>query len=243
MDLYRSVVSFNADEVIILEKSAEGIRREKIAYSSIKAVKNSVDLLEAALTIFTENKNHSIKYNSVSEEMMNDVIEIIRKKYRKHSEECRIETEFEGTITDQLFRNLINISGKKEKITAVSFQKTKKLKKINMTFQDYIHFNFNLELQGYIYLRTDKELIAINRNKEIKKKRAVDYSYNYTYIPFSNIHSAVFIPDPDYKDIYKLKVSLEKSDQIEFTSSGQTKEDFAEILGGYIFILNDFSLP
>ena len=235
MDLYRSVVSFNTDEIIILEKTEEGITEIKVPYSSIKAVKNMVDLLEAVLTIFTENKNHSIKYNSISEEIMNNVIEIIREKYRLNTEDCRIETQFKGEVTDQLFRNLINLSRKKEEITAVSFQKTKNTKKVNMTLKDYILFNFNMELQSYIYLRTKKELIAVTRNKEIKKKRAVDYSYNYTYIPFSNIHSAVFVPDQDYKDIYRLKISLEKSDQLEFTASAQTKEDFTEILDIYSY--------
>ncbi len=76
MNFYRSIVSFNIDEIIILENSEDSITEVKVPYSSIKAVKNMVDLLEAELTIFTENKNHSIKYNSVSEEMMKNVIEI-----------------------------------------------------------------------------------------------------------------------------------------------------------------------
>ena len=166
---------------------------------------------------------------------MNKVIDILRNKYTVNSETCRIESEFTGKISDQLFRNLINISEKKEKLIPLSFQKTLPVKKTNRDIMDYILFNFSLELQSYIFMRTDKELVAVNRNREIKKKRAVDYSYNYTYIPFSNIKTAEFIPDPEFPGIYIFNIILENSKALSFITARQTKEDLNEIIDIYSF--------
>ena len=235
MDFYKSIVSFNKDEVIILEKTEKEITSEHFSYDRINAVKNMIDLLEAVLTIYTDIKEHKIKYNSVSEELMDKVLDILRYKYTINTEACRIESEFKGKITDQLFRNLINISAKKDKLTALSFQKTLPVKKEKRDIKDLILFNFNLELQSYIFLKTDKELVAVKRNREIKKKRAVDYSYNYTYIPFSNIKTAEFIPDPVFPDIYIFNITLENSKALSFITSEQTKEDLNEIADIYSF--------
>ena len=235
MDFYKSIVSFNKNELVILEKTEKGISSEVFSYDRIKAVKNMIDLLEAVITIYTDTKIHKIKYNSVSEDLMNKILDVLREKYAANTETCRIESEFTGEITDQLFRNLLNISARKDKLTALSFQKNLSVKKVNRSIKDYILFNFNLELQSYIFLRTDKEFIAVNRNREIKKKRAVDYSYNYTYIPFSNIKSAEFIPDPQFPDIYILNVSLENNTVLSFTTSKQTKEDLNEIIDIYSY--------
>ena len=235
MDFYRSIVSFNRAEIIILEKSWTEITEKKILYKDIKAVKNMIDLLEASLTLFTADENFSIKYSSVSEEIINNVITILRKKYSEDSDPCRIETEYEGKITDQLFRNLISISGKNYSLIPLSFQKTTTVKRENTSIKDYLLFNFKLELQSYIFMRTEKELVAVTRNMEIKKKRAVDYSYNYTYIPFSNIEFIDFIPEPEFPDIYILRISLSASASISFVTSGQTKKDFAEIIDIYSY--------
>ena len=61
MDFYKSIVSFNKDEVIILENTENGITNEHFSYSRIKAVKKMIDLLEAVLKIYTDNKEHRIK--------------------------------------------------------------------------------------------------------------------------------------------------------------------------------------
>ncbi len=232
MDFYRSIVSFNKEEVVILEKAENGISTDVISYQSIKAFKNMIDLLEAELTLYTETKSCTIKYSSVSEDIMNRVIGILREKYIKESDHYNFSTEYRGKITDTLFRNLINDSNNKGAVTAVSFQETVPVKKDRLNIMDIVSLNFSLELQSYIFLKSEKELIAVNRNKEIKKRRAVDYSYNYTYIPFFNIKSAEFIPYPEFPDIYIFKISLKNSETLSFLCLKQTKTEFREIVSG-----------
>ena len=235
MDFYKSIVSFNKDEVSVFRKNRKEITSEHFSYDKIKAVKNMVDLLEAVMTIYSDGKIHTIKYNSVSEELMNKVLYTLRKKYIVNTEKCSIESEFKGEITDQLFRNLLKISSIKEKITPLSFQENLPVKKTNRNIKDVIFLNYNMELQSYIFFMTEKEFIAVNRNKEIKKKRAIDYSYNYTYIPFSNIKTAEFIPDAQFPGIYILCISLENSEKLNFTTSKQTKDDLNEIIDIYSY--------
>ena len=235
MDFYRSVISFNRDEIQILEKSWTEINIKKISYINIRALKNMIDLLEAELTIYTEEENYSVRYSSVSEDIINNVIAIIRGRYLQNSESCRIMTEYKGEITDQLFRNLINISGEKEHLIPVNFQKSVPARKENMKLKDYIMLNYRFELQSYIFMRTEKELVAVNRNKGIRKKREVDYSYNYTFIPFSNIESVEFIPDPEFKEIYILNIKPGKALSLSFPVSKETINDFSEISDIYSY--------
>jgi hypothetical protein len=85
-------------------------------------------------------------------------------------------------------------------------------------------------LQDCMFLTNGKELIIINRNKEVKGKKEPDYSYKHTYTSLDFITDIDFKDEPELKNLQTLTIGLGSSKITLKVSSEVTLKTLASIL-------------
>lgn len=81
MNMYDYVVALYEVDLLILERDGEDVKTLSIPYSDIVTLRHSEDLLSGQLHIYTVGKCYSLPYSTVSAEMADHIVDLIRVRY------------------------------------------------------------------------------------------------------------------------------------------------------------------
>lgn len=215
MDLYDYLVGAYDKYLHILKRIGKSVTERILYYYDITAVKDIHALLKGDLILFTQNGQEVIEYNTVSEEIILKLINIIEGKIAIDTQRILIEgipadNPDEGKL-GILFFNLFNeLQTINPELSLCAYQtdiyirRTRELrKKLEET---------RISLSKIAFIVDDKELIVLERKVPIRKRYKEEYEYSYLYIPFQNITGAVLkeLDNQRYLYILELKAKGQK---------------------------------
>jgi hypothetical protein len=211
MLLYNAVVALFDSKVIILRRKEGSVDRFDVSYEDIVYVQNTTDLLMSTLTLATKEFIQTVDYKPVPEDVMDRAVHIIREKCLARSKTFDISNIPEHIVVEsQLFKNLLReeVDDDKE-IKLVEYQPFVELVRSAPTAKDRVKDLFSGPvLQDCMFLTNGKELIIINRKKEVKGKKDPDYSYKHTYTALDQITDLSFKEEPELKNLQTLTIAL-----------------------------------
>ncbi|RDU22529.1 hypothetical protein [Anaerosacchariphilus polymeriproducens] len=209
VDLYDYVIAMYQDFIHIAKREEEKeVSELKILYSDIECVENYIDLLDGRLKIYLHNSLFEIKYNAVSEDIIQEMIQLIRSKYTQSTYQLFEKSYCLNESMDNIYFTLLKqlkSDGSNEKIFAMQpVIRTKeiensKIKKLYRTF-------FYKKLLSSVFLSNEQELIILSRGKTFKQFREVIYSYSFKFIPLENIINIEQEILSEYQNIVRIGV-------------------------------------
>lgn len=213
--LYDYVIALYEEYIYILKRVGNEVEQMQVLYHDIECVENFVDLLDGKFTLYLHDKKIEIRYNSVSEDIIQEILHLIRGKYAQemcnHSKLDSISLDFKNIKfkrMDDVYRTLLNQlkrEGSCGSIIAMqpSFKiRTENSHRIKKLYQILIY----KKLLSSLYLVNSKELIIISRGKYIKNFREAVYSYAHVFIPLGNILDKVIESVPEYRDTVSIVI-------------------------------------
>jgi hypothetical protein len=211
MLLYEAVVALFDTKVIILRRKEGSVERFDVSYEDIVYIQNTTDLLMSTFTLATKDYIQTVDYKPIPEDVMDRTVHIIREKCFARSKRFDISDIPEHIVVEsQLFKNLLReeVDDDKE-IKLVEYQPFVELVRNTPTPKDRVKDLYSRPvLQDCMFLTNGKELIIINRNKEVKGKKDPDYSYKHTYTSLDQITDLTFKDEPELKNLQRLTIVL-----------------------------------
>jgi hypothetical protein len=212
MDLYDYVICMYETYGYILKRQGKEVEEIKFDYDQVESLENFKDLLLGILTIHLNNSRIIIPYNVVSQEIIDQLIKIIRdrytnKKYEKIESINRIEY---SEVTETLYENIINKMNLQGDILYImAFQPSVKItKNTRQLYQKLLEFIRSNLLLSTLHLSDDRELLVISRGKPIRHLREAVYSYCITYIPIERINNVKFDKYEKYNNLLIVYISI-----------------------------------
>lgn len=211
-DLYDYLVGAYDKYLHILKRTGKKVTERKIYYGDISAVKDIHALLKGVLILFTQNGPAVIEYNTVSEEIILKLINIIEKKICIDTQSIRMESipvEYssdESTI-DILYFNLFNkLQSVRPGLSLIAYQPAMWIQ-ITRGLRQRLNEE-KLKLSKTAFITNDNELIVLERNMPMRKKYKNEYEYSYLYIPFQSITGAALkeLDKQQFLFIFELRV-------------------------------------
>jgi len=210
MDLYQYVIGMYDNYVYILERNGKTVLETKFLYGEIEGIENFTDLLLGRLTIYLKDRKVKVNYSSVSEDIIINLIKIIRDRYTKkiYKEMPMYNKECENL--DTLYINLLHSMKSRGDLMNISaVQPTIKVKATNQSILKKLLYSLNQQkLLSSIHLSNDKELLVLSRGKAFKFRSDTILSYSLTYIPIEKIQTITFVKDETHFNLQKLYINI-----------------------------------
>jgi len=183
-DLYDYLVVLYPENLKIMYRLEEPQNSIIIPYCNILAISKLVDLLQGELTLLLRNRKITIPFNSVSEDIIDDVISILENH-------CCFETELELpqantslSSLSMLYSNLIRKEKKCGDLTLISYQPTFKTEKIkNNLWEQLSEIFFRYTIRESMILADAHKFIIYNSIPQIVKYSKGHYGYTRTVVP------------------------------------------------------------
>lgn len=193
MDLYDAVVAVFKSHIIFLKRDEHRVKEIKIKMADIVAVENSHFFLFGKVTIYTRHDKQEITYNTVSQETIELLVNIIlmHMEYKEH----KIDFDFlhyDTETIDYLFAHIISKMRKNDdKIGLIAYQPKYELQpKKDIISRLLEAFNKGQQITCTAFLVNPKKIVIINRTSPLKEGDEEDYAYTYIYLPIHNATNA-----------------------------------------------------
>ncbi len=194
MDLYDYLIGAYDKYLLILKRTGKRVTRQRIYYSDISAVKDMHALLKGELALFTQDGPAVIVYNTVSEEIIFKLVNIIERKTCFEGRTIRMENipvEYsadESTI-DILFFNLFNRLQKADPaLRLIAYQPALRIRRTRDLKQRLK--KEKLQPSKTAFIVNDKELIVLERDMFTRKKNKAGLDFSYLHTPLQSITGA-----------------------------------------------------
>jgi hypothetical protein len=194
MDLYDYLIGACETYLHIFKRIGKTVTEKKVDYSSIIAIEDAHSLLYGKLTLLTIEQSAIIEYNTVSKETISKLINIIENKISFGPRKSGIESIpvfYSPDRQDSLDMHLFNLINQLQQvdpgIKLAAYQQDIHTKRI-MELKKKLKIS-KLRWSNTAFLINDKELIILERQTSVKKKKDIDqHYYSFVYIPFQNIN-------------------------------------------------------
>ena len=212
MDLYDYVVGMFEEYICVLKRIGDRVQEQKIYYTHIHAVKNIQALLKGEVYFYTNNEIMTIKYNTVSQDVISAMIDIVRSKYMgKKARKLDMENiPYSIQTIEYLYVHLINrLKQNEEGIKLVAYQPNIQiLNRSRSVIQSIIRFfSSRLLLLCTAFITNGNELIVLEQEKPVRENRKSLLTYTHLFLPLDRITDVEI-------DAYKKNCAM---DQIRFT--------------------------
>jgi hypothetical protein len=190
MHLYDAVIALFPTYLLSLNRDGDNVIETRVSLNDIYAIKNTIFLLQGTLLLYNIKTISKIGYNSVSAEIINDLIDKIRSLKSYQPQPLRLSAMHYDTDTiDYLYVNLINrLKKSEENIRFIAYQPTVAAPARDGFFGKLLDkFSPKLSLSCTAFITNDKELIIIERQAKIIEKGKTGYAYSYLYLPIIHI--------------------------------------------------------
>lgn len=233
LNSYRYVVGVYDSFLYIIENKITGISSRKLHYKDIIYIKINQVLLKGLLEITAHKERIIINYNTVSDDIIEDLVKFIRKKNTYHntlSKKYPLCTNIPDNA-EFLYKNLFyRIQHKEDYITFLAYQPEVKLTtQITNRFLKLLTQMIDLYLSSYLYISNNYELIVISRNTIFKRGAKHLYGYSVTYIPFKGIIEVTEKPHLVFNTIKQMVLQFSNKDiKLFFSDNNPDYNKFME---------------
>lgn len=192
MDLYDYLVGAYDTYLHIYKRAGKSVDEQKIDYRDIVAVRDVHALLRGELILFTPGGQVSLVYNTVSEDVVLKLINIIEDKISGAARNIAMESlpvEYVPGNDDYLeilFINLFNkLKETKPGVNLVALQPLidiKRTRSLKISMEEKACAPSKLA-----FITNEKELIVLIKELPELKRQKHTYVYSYLYVPYQNI--------------------------------------------------------
>lgn len=220
MLMYSRVVCFNEETLLILEVKQENIISNEIEMSQICFISSSRELLDSHIIIGTHEKTIDIDYNSVSSDICNHLMKLLRDKV--FVEESKVDASVimdKSKVDHMVYNNMLNQIPDHEDLVLLAYQpKLRVERKFGSTAEALLNGHRKYDLQDVMFLGNPKELIVIDSVHDIKTSDEADYSFRYAYIRLDAITRIEMVEDSLVSGVEDMHIHIGEC-RIEFKVS------------------------
>ncbi len=211
MHLYDMVVGIFPGRLLILQRDNNSVIERWIELNDIKYITVTETLLSGRVIFYTTDDEITIKYNTVSHEIITRFLTILRSlQYRDKLKLPLPEINFRTADIDILYYNLLREMKTQEPDNRFIAYQPNFIIPLKNSFWKKIYSRIST-IKCYastVFLINSSELIIIDRSTQVRKGKDSTYSYTFTYIPIANIASISLDTIPAAQEIYRLTIKL-----------------------------------
>lgn len=221
MLLYDTVVSIDGSKLRLYIGTESGCEEKETDIRNITYIQCMINMLTGRLILGTTNEIIEFNFNPVGREIVEEAISTLRKKYVTDFMQIDLEKLDEKVHVDSfLYQTLLSQAKKKENVKVVEYQpfvelenrKSADLRKSKEALDEPV-------LQDSLFLTNGKEVLIMNRLKEVKEETEADYGYLNTYIPLEYISNISTVKDEKLEHLQNLIFKVKGSKVIFKVSS------------------------
>jgi len=192
MNLYDYLVSLYGDDLVILERTGEDrVVTETFAYRDILLLRLTENLLQGNLHLGLRDKAYDLPFNTVGKDLMNRVVDLIRKRYLDPAAPVAPPPEsplMEGELSF-LFAGLLRAGRSREPEQRVlAWQPEAALGTHEASaLRSLLLGMIDMRLLESLHLSNGRELKIISRGRTYKYRGQAIYGIDSCYIPTANL--------------------------------------------------------
>jgi hypothetical protein len=230
--LYNFVIGIYPEYIYVMERVGDSVSVKKIQYDSIVAIRHFVRLLFGQFIIYTDQFQIIIEYNTTSQNTIEHLITLIRRKSKSATEFNIVSPEFSTDDFSFAYKNIWQrLSILNENLSVLSHQKEmyvdySKDLPVHRIFQ----FIIKPKMLESIVLTNKKELIFIMRDNGFSFYNAKVYSYTYTFLPVKSIVKITSENSVKYTAISKIIIeTVKETFEFNFSSNSSIIKTLLEL--------------
>jgi len=191
---YDYLISLYPTRLVILSRHGDLVVTESVAYSEICSLYSVHDLLRGCLRVVTSSHAYEIPYSTVSSDLMERVIDLIRSFYTESDQAVPVEAAtFEnGEGLSFFFSNLLDDELRRNpdlRILASQIETPMAAYEVTGWRRAFARVT-RRRLLDSLHLTDGRELVVIDRGQPFRYGRQAIYARNTVYLPLSRIASA-----------------------------------------------------
>ncbi len=228
MHLYNYVVGLYPKYLYIMKRVEDIVETSTVEYGSIMGVTHSVRLLHGQLTVYTDSSMFQINYNTSSQDIIENIISVIRKKSAGQSTDRIMFPQHPVTKISYGLTNILEKMKELDPETKVIAYQSEKRLQYTASFPVRRLFNFFLKprLLESLILTNGIELQFVLREDGFSYRDAKSYELSFFYMPVHRVSEIVLVPSKRFKNLIEICIQLsihqflfhvdEKSSAVDF---------------------------
>jgi hypothetical protein len=235
MPLYNYVIGCFEDRIYIYEREDLNVRKQIVGVSEICALKDLKNLLLGEYQIFTKGSTVKFSYNTVSNNIISKLTDWIRSKYNDEDpkdDAPHIDNDDVATIDiiySNIYRKMIEND---HSLKIIGLQPKEKLKfKTQSPVQRIYKTVMTSHIQSSLYLKSQTDIILLQRSNNFTRKGHSNHSNAYTFIPYKHIDQVVTTSSAltDEVEHVSIKAGIHVFDAM-FTANNVSANGFVDYL-------------
>ena len=208
MNLYDYVVSLYQEELLILERVGDAVRLETFLYRDIQCLRYRKSLLKGNLHLVMPGKVFDLPFNTVSEDIMQRLVDLIRQQYT-NTDRNEVITQnpdiVENDLSFYFTRLLTGEKNRHPELQVLASQVETPVGRYESgIFRKILFGVFGKMLLESLHLSDGRELKIINRGQTYRYKKWAIYTTEYFYFPVRNIVDVTWEADSENTNVVNL---------------------------------------
>jgi hypothetical protein len=199
MDLYDHVICLYEDDMVVLQRVGQGVRSETCRYRDVQYLRVARSLLRGDLHLGLPGRTFDIRYNTVSDDLLLRVVDVIRQRYGGERGEAPLATEPEVAAAGLSFYFNGLLASERQQPTGmrlIAAQPTIPVRSRGMSAAR----NFLLGVAGKrllesVHFADGRELKIVSRGRAYAYRWGAVYDVDTCYIPLVNVVSIAWHAD------------------------------------------------
>jgi hypothetical protein len=187
--LYDYLILLKPDDMTVFERSGGDVVRRDLAYREIVALVVEDDLLKGELRILLEDDAVTAPFNTVSEEIIRETVELLRRKISDGaSPRPAPAAPYPVEQMNQLDRNLFRKEGANGPAAVLAYQPYAPLdRQTESVWSRTVDLVRRPALRSGIVIATGHDLVLYRSQPQIVTYRRGNYGYSRTILPYHQI--------------------------------------------------------
>lgn len=236
MDLYDYMVSLYEHDMIIWRRVEQDVSSETIRYGDVGFLHVTETLLRGNLHLATQRLAYDLPFNTVSRDVMDRVVDIIRARYQQAGEPIRdsvraiVPTDLSFYFEGLLGRERETGSG----MLPVASQADMAMRDQETSIWRRMMFGLvDKRLLESLHVCDGRELKIVGRGRLFAYRWQTVYGKDIRYVPVANIDTVEWLPDPQNRGVTKLVLQTSGGDcPYVFAQDNPTIESYRDTLRG-----------
>ena len=211
MNLYDYMVSLYTDNLVILQRVEDDVRRQTFSYRDIQALRYAEDLLKGNVVLFLQSQTNDLPFNTVSKTLMQRMVDLIRGRYAENISSMLLVEDPVASQQDLsfFFRNLLAVElARTPALHFMAAQADTPVGAHESGVRKLLFGTLGKTLLESMHLYDGRELQIIDRGQDFKYAWQSVYGRRETYIPWTNISGVAWTPDPRNAAIVNLNLEI-----------------------------------
>ena len=215
MNLYDYVVNLYKKDILILERVGEEVKSNLFLYEKIEALRQTEDLLQGNLHIAIKNNNYNLPFNSVSSDIIQELVKIVRQQYaddKRFSAMKKIKKNSEDDLS-YFFSGLLIEEQKKDPEFNISASQIETSISVNEPFglKKLIHGVAGKRLLESLHLTDGRELKILSRGYTYRYRGHPVYRTETLHIPIGKLTGITWEDDPKSPAVVNMILKTENN--------------------------------